>query len=45
LGIFAVADLFHGTKRQVYSTLAREICATTPMDLQRSYMRCGRGAA
>ena len=45
LGIFALARLFHGGKRQVYSALARKICAATTMDLRRSHVCRGGGAA
>ena len=45
LGISALAGLFHGGKRQVYSALARKICAAATMDLRRRHVRRGRGAA
>ena len=45
LGISALAGLFHGGKRQVYSALARKICASAKMDLRRRHVRRGRGAA
>ena len=45
LGISALAGLFHGAKRQVYSALARKICASAKVDLRRRHVRRGRGAA
>ena len=39
------ADSFHGAKRQVYSAVARKICASAKVDLRRRHVRRGRGAA
>ena len=44
LGISALAGLFHGPKRQVYSALARKICAPAKMDLRGCHLRRGGGA-
>ncbi len=45
LGISALARLFHGAKRQIYSTLAGKICASAKVDLRRRHVCRGRGAA